>query len=104
MTQDQRSLYDQLVSLKQLATKNGHYDAADWLDTNGIKPIEASVAGQKIAAKPPLDANNIRHRIGNQIFALEANLEMSMKYPTDYKLREAMQRCAKTIKEILESL
>ena len=28
---DQRSTYDQLVSLHELANQNGLYDAADWL-------------------------------------------------------------------------
>ncbi len=28
---DQRSKYDQLVSLHELANQNGLYDAADWL-------------------------------------------------------------------------
>jgi hypothetical protein len=41
---DQRSLYDQLVSVRQLATAAGHYDAADWIFENGIKPIQESEA------------------------------------------------------------
>lgn len=29
--QDQRSTYDQLLDILELATQNGLYDAADWL-------------------------------------------------------------------------
>jgi hypothetical protein len=29
--QDQRALDDQIQSVIDLATKNGHYDAADWI-------------------------------------------------------------------------
>lgn len=41
LMQDQRSTYDQLVSLHQLANENGLYDAADWLKSY-ITKIEAS--------------------------------------------------------------
>lgn len=49
-------------------------------------------------------AEYVRHLIGNKLFALETNLQQSMKYPTDYTLREAMQRSVDQIKKILEGL
>jgi hypothetical protein len=39
--QDQRSLYDRLLSVYQLANINGHYDAADRILNDCIKPIQA---------------------------------------------------------------
>ena len=39
---DQRSLYEQLLSLLALANKAGHYDAAEWLLQQGIRPIQES--------------------------------------------------------------
>jgi hypothetical protein len=39
---DQRSLYEQLLSVHQLANAAGHYDAADWIMEQGIKPIQES--------------------------------------------------------------
>ena len=38
---DQRSLYEQFLSVDQLANINGHYDAADRILNDGIKPIQA---------------------------------------------------------------
>jgi hypothetical protein len=42
--QDQRSTYEQLLAVYQLANDNGHYDAADWILNNGIKPVQESEA------------------------------------------------------------
>ena len=49
LTQDQRSLYDQLLSVYQLANNNGHYDAADWILNNGVKPTQAKERSARIA-------------------------------------------------------
>lgn len=38
--QDQRSTYDQMFAVYDLANANGHYDAADWIMANYIKPIQ----------------------------------------------------------------
>jgi hypothetical protein len=40
MAQDQRSLYEQLLALYDLANRNGLYDAADWVMNTGIKPVQ----------------------------------------------------------------
>jgi len=61
MPQDQRSTFDQLLSLLELANKNGLYDAADWLqreldswykDWNKVR-IRASKRATDEAAPPP---------------------------------------------------
>ena len=52
---DQRSLYEQLLSVFQLANENGHYDAADWIMAQSIKPIQDRMAGQ------PTDGYKVKH-------------------------------------------
>lgn len=46
LPQDQRSLYDQLLAVQQLANANGHYAAADWILQNGIRPIQQKTGGR----------------------------------------------------------
>lgn len=46
MMPDQRSTFDQLLTLRELANKNGLYDAADWLKGRLDKWNERMQKGQ----------------------------------------------------------
>lgn len=53
-----RSLYDQLLIVHDLANKNRQPDAADWIMQNGIKPIQEKMLTSTHIDYETLDIHN----------------------------------------------
>jgi hypothetical protein len=84
---DQRSLYNQLLSMIQLANVAGHYDAADWIMNTGVKPV------QDRDASAALDASAIR--LYKILIADGNNRAIVRGYLSNAEVLTLVQRCEK---------